>query len=154
MDDGGGEPGKLMEKRVVGILGDVVGLRHAAAVADRDAHFGVEVVADPSDSDLIHPFDPGYGGEDPRDLVDQTRVDGVHESLVDHRRRAAQHCRITAVMARPTTGSASSQPRATPPLPARTAADMRASVRAWRPSATSAAEPIARPTVAGPGAGE
>lgn len=85
MDDGGGEPGKLMEKRVVGILGDVVGLRHAAAVADRDAHFGVEVVADPSDSDLIHPFDPGYGGEDPRDLVDQTRVDGVHESLVDHR---------------------------------------------------------------------
>ena len=50
------------------------------------------------------------------------------------------------VIARPTTGSAQSQPSATPPTPSRTASEVKPSVRAWSPSATRAAEPIFRPT--------
>ena len=46
----------------------------------------------------------------------------------------------------PTTGSAQSQPTATPPAPSRTASEVKPSVRACSPSATSAAEPILRPT--------
>ena len=48
-------------------------------------------------------------------------------------------------MTSPITGSAQFQPSATPPAPSRTASDVSPSVRACRPSATSAAEPILRP---------
>ena len=46
----------------------------------------------------------------------------------------------------PTTGSAQSQPSATPPTPSSTASEVNPSVRACSPSATRAAEPILRPT--------
>ena len=49
------------------------------------------------------------------------------------------------MISRPTTGSAQS-PIAAPPAPSRTARDVKPSVRACSPSATSAAEPILRPT--------
>ncbi len=49
-------------------------------------------------------------------------------------------------MRSPTSGSAIGKPRATPIAPATTASEVRPSVRAWYPSATSAAEPISRPT--------
>ena len=55
--------------------------------------------------------------------------------------------RMAAVMSRPTTGSAQRQPIATPPAPASTASEVNPSVRACRPSATSAAEPIRRPVL-------
>lgn len=45
----------------------------------------------------------------------------------------------------PTTGSAYRQPSALPPAPSSTASEVSPSVRACRPSATSAAEPIRRP---------
>ena len=48
-------------------------------------------------------------------------------------------------MTSPTTGSAQSQPSATPPAPSSTASEVSPSVRACSPSATSAAEPIFRP---------
>jgi hypothetical protein len=47
-------------------------------------------------------------------------------------------------MSSPTTGSAQSQPTATP-APSSTASEVRPSVRAYSPSAISAAEPIFRP---------
>ena len=50
-------------------------------------------------------------------------------------------------MASPATGSAQVQPSAIPPAPASTASEVNPSARACRPSATSAAEPIRRPTV-------
>ena len=53
---------------------------------------------------------------------------------------------MAALMARPTTGSAHSQPTATPMAPISTASEVRPSLRAWRPSATREAEPILRPT--------
>jgi len=49
------------------------------------------------------------------------------------------------VISRPTTGSAQSQPIATPPTPSSTAREVNPSVRACSPSATRAAEPISRP---------
>ena len=49
------------------------------------------------------------------------------------------------VMSRPTTGSAQFQPIATPPAPTSTASEVSPSVRACRPSAISAAEPIFTP---------
>lgn len=51
------------------------------------------------------------------------------------------------VMMRPTTGSARFQPTATPPTPCSTAREVNPSVRACKPSATSAAEPILRPAL-------
>src|SRR5206468_1638549 len=54
---------------------------------------------------------------------------------------------MAAVISRPTTGSAQRQPIATPPAPASTASEVNPSVRACRPSATSAAEPILRPVL-------
>ena len=54
--------------------------------------------------------------------------------------------RIATVMSRPTIGSAAGQPRATPAAPTTTASEVSPSVRACSPSATSAAEPIRRPT--------
>ena len=50
-------------------------------------------------------------------------------------------------MSSPTAGSAQFQPIATPPAPASTAREVNPSVRACRPSATSAAEPIRRPVL-------
>src|SRR5205807_360643 len=55
--------------------------------------------------------------------------------------------KMAAVMSRPTTGSAQDQPIATPPAPTSTASEVNPSVRACRPSATSAAEPIRRPVL-------
>ncbi|CAM62681.1 Hypothetical protein MAB_2600 [Mycobacteroides abscessus ATCC 19977] len=46
----------------------------------------------------------------------------------------------------PMMGSAKGYPSATPAAPSTTASDVKPSVRAWRPSATRAAEPILRPT--------
>ena len=54
---------------------------------------------------------------------------------------------IATVIPRPTTGSAQSQPTATPPAPSSTASDVNPSVRACSPSATSAADPIRRPAL-------
>ena len=49
-------------------------------------------------------------------------------------------------MRSPTIGSARWNPAATPIAPTSTASEVRPSLRAWRPSATSAAEAISRPT--------
>ena len=49
-------------------------------------------------------------------------------------------------ISRPTIGSASGKPSITPIAPSTTASEVNPSVRACRPSATSAAEPIRRPT--------
>src|SRR5581483_4859782 len=54
--------------------------------------------------------------------------------------------KINTAMSRPATASARSNPAATPTAPARTPSDDTPSVRAWRPSATRAAEPMSRPT--------
>src|SRR3954467_6585815 len=59
---------------------------------------------------------------------------------------------MATVISRPTIGSASGKPSATPPAPASTASEVKPSVRACKPSATRAAEPICRPTRTG-GAG-
>ena len=54
--------------------------------------------------------------------------------------------RMATVMSRPMMGSASGKPSATPPAPNSTASEVNPSVRACRPSAIRAAEPIWRPT--------
>ena len=53
---------------------------------------------------------------------------------------------MATVMTRPTIGSARGQPSAAPAAPISTASEVKPSVRACSPSATSAAEPIDRPT--------
>ena len=55
--------------------------------------------------------------------------------------------RIATVMTSPISGSARRKPSPTPIAPITTARLVRPSVRACRPSATSAAEPISRPTL-------
>ena len=53
---------------------------------------------------------------------------------------------IAALISRPTIGSAKGKPSQMPSTPSTTASEVNPSVRAWTPSATSAAEPIRRPT--------
>ena len=53
---------------------------------------------------------------------------------------------MATVMSSPTMGSAMGNPAITPSAPAATASEVKPSVRACRPSATRAAEPILRPT--------
>lgn len=53
---------------------------------------------------------------------------------------------IAALISRPTIGSAKRKPSQIPITPATTAREVKPSVRAWTPSATSAAEPMRRPT--------
>jgi len=53
---------------------------------------------------------------------------------------------MATVISRPTAGSAQFQPSATPPAPSSTASEVNPSARACSPSATSAADPIRRPT--------
>ena len=50
------------------------------------------------------------------------------------------------MISRPMIGSASGNPASTPTAPITTASEVKPSVRACSPSATSAADPIRRPT--------
>src|SRR5438874_289976 len=61
---------------------------------------------------------------------------------------------MATVMARPTIGSASSQPNAAPAAPSRTASDVSPSVRAWWPSASRAADRDDGGPQAGPAVGQ
>jgi len=91
-------------------------------------------------------FAPADGQRRGGGLIDQFRVDGVHQPRPDLPDRRSQNPRMATVISNPTTGSAHRQPIATPPAPSRTARLVNPSVRACRPSATSVAEPICRPT--------
>ena len=80
-------------------------------------------------------------------LVDQGGVDAVQQPPADVAGRCPTAGRqIAMVISRPTTGSASGKPSPTPITPSTTASEVNPSVRACSPSATSAAEPIRRPT--------
>ena len=52
---------------------------------------------------------------------------------------------MAAVMSSPMMGSASGKPTATPPAPKSTASEVNPSVRACKPSAMRATEPMRRP---------
>ena len=81
------------------------------------------------------------------DLVDQRRVDGVHQPPVDLAGGVLEHeqDRDGDEQADHRVGPVASR-APTPPAPSSTASEVKPSVRACRPSATSAAEPIRRPT--------
>ncbi len=108
---------------------------------DRDVGLGAQGVPDPADPQVPHGLDPLDAADRGGGLVDQIRVDRVHQSGSDLGHRGRRTPRIATVMRRPTTGSAHVQPRARPPTPTSTARLVNPSVRAWRPSATRAADP-------------
>ena len=142
-----GQPGYGVHEPVLGVDGDRVRLDHGRCGVDDDLALGAQPVPDPAQpdrADVEHavacraasarPRRPGPGRRRPS-------AGGRPRG-----RRRASTTRMATVMSRPTTGSAQRQPSATPPAPSSTASEVKPSVRACSPSATSAAEPIRRPT--------
>ena len=122
---------------------DGVRLDQRQVVVDHDVHLGAQRVADPAQphrADLpARPASrrgsarPGRPGPGRRRPSAGGRSPGP---------RPAARSRIATVISRPTIGSAIGQPSAAPPAPSSTASEVKPSVRACSPSATSAAEPI------------
>ena len=147
VDDRRGQPGHVVEEAVAGVLGDAVGGGQGEVAVDFDLGLGVEAVADPADAQLRprprrrrpRPARPGPCSARAGSTASMSRAS---TSPAASRRTET----MSTAMARPAMASARSNPAATPMAPARTPSELRPSVRAWRPSATRAAEPISRPT--------
>jgi len=83
MHDRSGKTGKGMQESVLGADRYLVGLDRRRGAVDDDLAFGAELVADPAQPDLA---DVEHARRSPQcflSLVDERRVDGVHESAVD-----------------------------------------------------------------------
>ena len=128
------QPGDGVDQRVFGADRDVVRLDHGTGRVHRDLAFGADGAADPAQPDPADGQHARGGAQGGLGLLGQRGIHAVHQPPA-------------AVISRPTTGSAQRQPIATPPAPASTASEVNPSVRACRPSATSAAEPIRRPVL-------
>ena len=113
-----------------------------------DVEFGVGVqpVPDPAHLDAAHAFHAGLGGQRRFGGVDESGSTPSMSRRNTSRTAVRRTARIATVMSSPTMGSASGKPSATPPAPKSTASEVNPSVRACSPSATSAAEPMRRPT--------
>src|SRR5215212_10115294 len=88
--DGGGESGDGVDEAVFGVVGDGVCLDDGGGVRHGDGAFGAELMADPAEPDIADTPHVGGVPQGGLDLVDEGRVDGVHEPAVDLARRVFQ----------------------------------------------------------------
>ena len=129
-----------------GVVREAVGRGQRQLRCDVEFDVGFQPVPDPAHPHPAHrphtrlPAEHVVGG------VDEGGVDAVQEPAEHIAGRDDQHHRMAAAISRPMIGSAAGKPSATPTAPATTANDVNPSVRACRPSATSAADPIRLPT--------
>ena len=142
-----GEAVSGVEKIVLRVMCDGVRLAQRGVRVDGDLDLGVQLMSDPADLDRLHPTYAFRMSEVVLDQVDQGGVDGVHEPAVDLARGGAQHAEDGDGDEQPDdgVGPAASRARRRPRRAARRG-EVKPSVRACSPSATRAAEPIARPT--------
>ena len=147
VDGGDGEPAYLGEEVPFGVVGEVVGGGEAEVGVDDDVGFGAQGVTDPADAQFPDVPDAGGGAQGAFGLVDQGRVDGVHQPGEDLAGRAAEHTEDCDGDDQPDDRVGEGEPEGDPAAPRSTARLVNPSVRACSPSATNAAEPIRRPTV-------
>jgi hypothetical protein len=146
VDGGLGEAADVVEEAVVGFFGDGVGVGKAEVAVRDDFGFGSQLVPDPADADAVDGLDAVDRGQDPVHVVDQLGFNAVHEPpvdvaggiLEDEKNGDGDEQSDDGVGEPPAGGDT----EGTDP----TAREVRPSVRAWRPSATRAADPIWRPT--------
>ena len=144
--DGGGEPRDDTHELRLALVRDGVGVGEARRGVDLEVGIGVDLVADPPHPDPAHPaypVDPDEGG---LGLFDEFGSMPSMRRRNTSREAVRRTRRIATVMTSPMTGSAQPHPMATPPALTTTASEVSPSVRAWWPSATSAAEPMALPS--------
>ena len=141
-----GQPRNGVQQIVLGVDSHLVRLDGACRGIDNHLALSAKLMADPSQPYLADVQDSARSPERLLGLVDKLGVHSVHQATVDLPCSLPQHSEDGHVMSSPTAGSAQSHPAATPATPRRTASDVNPSVRACSPSATSAAEPILRPT--------
>ena len=94
---------------------DVVPLAHAQGPVHREDGVGTQAVADPAEPTSRTSSTPGTCAEDLLGLCHRVRVDAVEQAPPDVPDRAPKRMTtIATVMTRPTRGSASGKPEATP----------------------------------------
>jgi len=123
-----------------------VGLHQRQVLVDDDVALGPQGMADPPQPHLANVEDARGGPNDRLHPVDECRVDGVHEPGEDLPGGLAEHGEGGDGCDQADDRVGQAEPEGDPPAPMSTTRLVRPSVRACRPSAISAAEPIRRPT--------
>ncbi len=77
----------VMEESVVCLSRDSVGIGEIELRIGHDVTLGSELMSDPSQTNALHRFDPPHATKQGLDLIDQSRVDGIHQAAVDIARR-------------------------------------------------------------------
>ena len=90
VDQGRGQPRQGVEQVVLGADRDLVRLDRADPGVNDDFALGAQLMSDPPQADLACIKDAGGGAEGPLGLVDQGRVDRIHQAPVDLAGRPAQ----------------------------------------------------------------
>src|SRR5829696_1424551 len=144
VNGGGIEPADARKQLVLRLVGEFVGFADGQARVGCDVGFGPEPVPNPADAQLAYFLDAvddeqGFGG-----AVDERRVHSIHQAGADLADRGAQHGEDRDRDDQTDDGVGPAPAEATPPTPSRTARLVKPSVRACRPSATRAAEPMRR----------
>jgi len=80
-----------MQQAVLGVDSDPVGLDRAGTGVDDDLAFSAQPVPDPPQPDLAHAEHPRRAAQGLFHLVNQGRVDGIHQPAVDLPDGLAQH---------------------------------------------------------------
>jgi len=86
-----GEPAHLVEQVCFGVVGQVMSLGQGEVGGDGGVDLGAQGVPDPADAELTHFVDAAHAGHGGGGLVDQYRVDGVHQAGGDLTDGGAQH---------------------------------------------------------------
>lgn len=146
VDGDGCEFRYFVEKPVVCVGGDVVGCDEIKPWVDHDPCFSGDPVPDPAKPDVFGLDYPGRGPERRRRLRGQPGVDRVHEAAVDVSRGAAQHSEDRHRDEESDERVGEREPCHDTDRAAHHGEGVNPSVRAWTPSATSAADPMCLPT--------
>src|SRR5688572_13123220 len=83
VDGGRGEASYAVDQVVLDLVAQVVRLDQGGGGVHGDARLGKQLVAVPAQPDVGHVDHAGGGADDLLGLVDQGRVDGVHQPPVD-----------------------------------------------------------------------
>jgi len=87
----GGQAGQCVQQAVLGVDRDLVGLDRAGTAVHKDFAFSAQIMPDPPQPYLAHPQDPPGGGQRLLHLIDQGRIDRIHQPPVDLASRLPQH---------------------------------------------------------------
>jgi len=132
---------------VVGGDGDLVTVDDGeGGVDEQELPLGAHAVPDPAQAQRFDAPDSRHGVQAGLRGIEEGGVDGVHEAPPDIGDGPAQHEQDGDGDQDADDRVGEGKPAKTPRAPITTASEVKPSVRACKPSATSAAEPIVRPT--------